>query len=45
MQVWQANMDIQFCTDTYAIVTYITDYFSKGDAGFEKLLNAVLKEI
>ena len=44
MQVWQANMDIQFCTDTYAIVTYITDYFSKGDAGFEKVLKACLKE-
>ena len=44
MLAWQANMDIQFCTDTYAVVTYITDYFTKPDAGFEKTLESVLKE-
>ena len=42
--VWKANMDIQFCTDIYAVVTYITDYLTKSDSGFEKLLETVLKE-
>ena len=44
MLVWQANMDIQFCTDTYAVITYITDYMTKADKGFEKLLETVLKQ-
>jgi hypothetical protein len=26
---WRANLDFQFCLDTYSVVTYITDYFSK----------------
>ena len=30
---WQANMDLQFCIDTYAIVTYVTDYLTKSDQG------------
>ena len=42
--VWKANMDVQFCTDIYAVVTYITDYLTKADTGFEKLLEKVLKE-
>jgi len=33
MLAWRANMDIQFCNDNYAIVTYITDYITKADAG------------
>ena len=40
---WQANMDIQFCTDIYAVVTYITDYLTKGESKFEKLLEAAMK--
>ena len=26
---WQANVDIQICSDHYALVTYVTDYISK----------------
>merc|ERR1712016_162948 len=44
MEAWQANMDIQFCMDSYAIITYITDYLSKGDAGLTKELRKALKE-
>ena len=43
MVAWQGNMDLQFCTDIYAIVTYITDYLTKPDKGFEKLLETALK--
>ena len=44
MLAWQANMDIQFCLDGYAVVTYITDYLSKGDVGLTKALTEALKE-
>ena len=37
-------MDIQFCLDTYAVVTYITDYLSKGDVGLTKALAKALSE-
>ena len=39
-----ANMDIQFCLDLHAVVTYITDYFSKEDEGLTKALREALKD-
>ena len=44
MKAWKANIDIQFCLDTYAVITYITDYLTKGDAGLTKELRKALKE-
>ena len=44
MKAWKANMDIQFCMDSYAVLTYITDYLTKGDAGLTKELKAALLE-
>lgn len=41
---WKANMDIQFCYDGYAVVTYITDYLTKADAGMTKALKEALTE-
>ena len=26
---WNANMDLQLCLDFYAVITYISDYYSK----------------
>ena len=43
-KVWNANTDIQFCMDLHAIVTYITDYFSKEDSGLTKLLKQAITE-
>ena len=37
---WQAN--IQFSLDSYAVVTYITDYLTKGDAGLTQELKKAL---
>ena len=37
-------MDIQFCMDSYAVVTYVTDYLTKGDAGLTKELIKALLE-
>ena len=42
LKAWQANMDIQFCMDSYAIITYITDYLTKGDAGLTRELTKVI---
>lgn len=33
LMAWQANMDIQLCLDSYSVITYITDYITKADAG------------
>ena len=44
MRAWEANMDIQFCLDSYAVITYISDYLTKGDAGMTKELTKALLE-
>ena len=41
---WQANMDIQFAVDHYAIVTYIADYFTKDDSGLTQVLQKAVKD-
>ena len=41
---WRANMDLQFCYDSYAVATYITDYLTKADAGLTKALRDALHE-
>ena len=41
---WNANTDIQLCLDSFAVVTYITDYLTKADHGLTKLLITALKE-
>ena len=41
---WNANMDIQFCFDPYAVITYISDYYGKDDSGMGELLTAALRE-
>ena len=44
MRAWRANIDIQFCMDSYAVITYITDYLTKGDAGLTKEFRKALLE-
>ena len=41
---WRANMDIQFCYDSYAVVTYLTDYLTKTDAGLTRAMKKALDE-
>ena len=41
---WNANTDIQLCLDSFAVVTYITDYLTKGDTNLTKTLITALKE-
>ena len=42
--IWNANSDIQLCLDSYAVVTYITDYLCKSEKGLTNLLRTALKE-
>ena len=44
MLAWRANLDIQFCYDGFAIVTYLTDYITKTDAGVTKALQKSVNE-
>ena len=37
-------MDLQFCLDTNAVVTYICDYWSKDESGMTYFLKQALKE-
>ena len=41
MLAWRANLDVQF---GFVVVTYITDYLSKGDAGVTAALKKDLPE-
>ncbi len=36
---WQANMDIQFCLDPWAVILYIVKYMSKGERGMSRLMD------
>ena len=44
LSVWEANSDIQLCLDTYAVVSYISDYMTKSDKGLTDILKAALNE-
>ena len=39
---WNANMDFQFCFDYFAIITYISDYYSKDDSGTVQFIRDAL---
>jgi hypothetical protein len=43
-RAWDGNTDFQICLDFYAIVTYITEYYTKDDTGLVKILVNTLKE-
>ena len=37
-------MDLQFCIDSYAVVTYVCDYWSKDESGMTNFLKKALNE-
>ena len=43
-RAWNGNHDIQICLDYYAVITYITEYFTKDDSGTMKLLLDALRQ-
>ena len=43
LKAWDGNMDITVCLDYFAIITYITDYYTKTESGVTKAINAAMK--
>ena len=41
LRTWGANMDIQFITDPYACITYVTSYMLKTERTMSELLKKV----
>ena len=41
---WNANMDLQLCLDFYAVITYISDYYSKDDSGTMRHIREALRQ-
>ena len=44
LRAWNANIDIQICFDFFAIITYITEYFTKDESGTTSFLNLAAKQ-
>ena len=44
LEAWNANLDVQFAFDTYAVLTYMVNYYGKDETGMTKLLQEALKE-
>ena len=42
-RAWNGNTDFQICLDFFAIITYISDYFTKDDSGTLKSVINVMK--
>ena len=45
LSAWNANLDLQVCVDNYAVITYITDYLTKGDSGLTSLLKKAITDV
>ena len=44
MRAWNGNMDIQVVLDFFAVITYVTDYYSKDDTGTMEIIKAALAQ-
>ena len=44
IKAWDANMDLQVCMDQFAVVTYITDYYTKDESGMLQHLKDAKKD-
>ena len=40
---WDGNLDIQICLDYFAVITYVTDYFTKDDTGTMEILRDAIQ--
>ena len=43
IRAWNANMDIQPVLDFFAVITYVTDYYSKDDTGTMEIMKKVME--
>ena len=44
IKAWDGNMDLQACMDHFAVMTYITDYYTKDESGMMQHLKDAKKE-
>ena len=44
IRAWNGNMDIQIVLDYFAVITYVTDYYSKDDTGTMEVIKFVLEQ-
>ena len=44
LRAWNGNIDIQVCLDYFAVITYITEYYSKDETKTMEVLKQVMKE-
>ena len=44
LKIWKANMDLQFITDAYACVMYVTTYMMKTELSMSEMLKKVSEE-
>ena len=44
IRAWNGNMDIQVVLDYFAVITYVTDYYSKDDTGTLEVIKAALDQ-
>ena len=42
-RAWNGNTDLQVCLDYFAVITYITEYYTKDDTGLISKLLEMLK--
>ena len=44
IRAWDGNIDFSVCLDFFAVITYITDYFTKDESGTSNLLRVAAKQ-
>ena len=44
IKAWEANMDLQFITNTYSCVAYITSYMLKSEGAMSEVLEKVVQD-
>ena len=44
LRAWNANLDIQIVLDYFAVITYVTDYYSKDDTGTMEVIKSALEQ-
>ena len=44
LRAWNGNIDLSPCFDFFAVITYVTDYFTKDESGTSSLLKMAAKK-
>ena len=44
LRAWDGNMDIQPVLDFFAVITYVTDYYSKDDTGMMEIMKKIMDQ-